>query len=513
MNRWVKEAATASNAPTVAAISPALGTVKGGTTVTLQGTRFESGVSVAIGGVSCSSVNVVDETQLTCVTGDSDFSEGAKNVVVSNSAGESGSLSSGFTYQCPWTTTGGRRSCGAVPPATMFPAQATSLVVTEFQSGHGFVANAGGASNLDDTTDFVLGTQSASITSNGAGAAKTLRRTGMAAMDFTGKMPKIWVKVTNLLKASSLQLYLGDTNLANYYRFSFRSSQGQRWTTEGDWVSFTLSWSPTHYTVTGTPNRAAITDVQFRVVDDATGAVTLQVNGLAAVDEPTVKYPNGVLSLTFDDDYVSQYSVALPLLAAQGYKGTAYVINDTVGTAGHLTVAQLTEMQNTYGWDVSAHAHLLANHNTSYPNMTATAVEDDMVDTRAWLISNGFRGYDHCAYPKGEFTGALNILSISGTYFSSCRTIYTGQRETYYPSDYRKIRVQYVTNATTLADLQTAIDNAVTAKEWIVLVFHNLVSTAPAVTTEWPVADFTSLISYIAGKPIAVKSMSQVLND
>ena len=88
-------------APTVTSITPTTGSTVGGTSVTITGTGFSSGATVSIGS-SCSSITVVSATSITCTTGSS--TAGAKNVVVTNSDTQSGTLTSGFTYQAPDTT-------------------------------------------------------------------------------------------------------------------------------------------------------------------------------------------------------------------------------------------------------------------------------------------------------------------------------------------------------------------------------------------------------------------------
>src|SRR5882724_7602128 len=52
--------------------------------------------------------------------------------------------------------------------------------VTSMQSGHGWTAANTSASNLNDTTTYALGTQSASITTRTDGVASTLTRTGLS---------------------------------------------------------------------------------------------------------------------------------------------------------------------------------------------------------------------------------------------------------------------------------------------------------------------------------------------
>jgi len=83
-------------APTVTGISPATGTTKGGTAVTITGTGFQPGASVTFGGEAAGNVSVASSTMLTATTPAD--SSGAVNVVVANSAGQSGALNNGYTY-------------------------------------------------------------------------------------------------------------------------------------------------------------------------------------------------------------------------------------------------------------------------------------------------------------------------------------------------------------------------------------------------------------------------------
>jgi hypothetical protein len=81
----------------------------------------------------------------------------------------------------------------------------------------------------------------------------------------------------------------------------------------------------------------------------------------------------------------------------------------------------------------------------------------------------------------------------------------------YLPADSLKLRVFYVTNTTTLARATAAVDNARANREWIVLVFHQLVASPPAVSTEWSAADFATLVAHVASSGIPVKTVGQVL--
>jgi hypothetical protein len=88
---------TASNpAPTVTGVAPSSGTANGGTAVTVSGTGFLSGATVTFGGTTATNVTVVNSTTITATT--PAHTAGAVTVVVTNTDGQSGTRSSGYTY-------------------------------------------------------------------------------------------------------------------------------------------------------------------------------------------------------------------------------------------------------------------------------------------------------------------------------------------------------------------------------------------------------------------------------
>jgi hypothetical protein len=82
-------------APTVTSVSPNTGTTAGGTAVTITGANFAAGASVTFGGTTATNVVVVSSTSITATTPAG--AAGAVTVTVTVS-GQSGSLTSGFTY-------------------------------------------------------------------------------------------------------------------------------------------------------------------------------------------------------------------------------------------------------------------------------------------------------------------------------------------------------------------------------------------------------------------------------
>jgi len=85
-----------SSPPAPTAVSPPSGAASGGTSVTITGTGFSAGASASFGGTAATNVTVVSSASITATT--PAHAAGTVNVVVTNSNGQSGTLSSGYTY-------------------------------------------------------------------------------------------------------------------------------------------------------------------------------------------------------------------------------------------------------------------------------------------------------------------------------------------------------------------------------------------------------------------------------
>jgi uncharacterized repeat protein (TIGR03803 family) len=90
----------AGPAPTVTGVSPASGPLSGGAVVTVSGTGFQPGATVSFGGSAAGEVTYISSTTLYALT--PDHAAGTVTVTVTNPGSGAGSLSSAYTYICPW---------------------------------------------------------------------------------------------------------------------------------------------------------------------------------------------------------------------------------------------------------------------------------------------------------------------------------------------------------------------------------------------------------------------------
>lgn len=81
---------------TLGSVSPISGPAAGGTQVTITGTNFQAGVGVTFGGLAATSVEVTSSTTIEATT--PAHTAGDIGVTVTNSDGQSATLSSGYAY-------------------------------------------------------------------------------------------------------------------------------------------------------------------------------------------------------------------------------------------------------------------------------------------------------------------------------------------------------------------------------------------------------------------------------
>jgi Concanavalin A-like lectin/glucanases superfamily/Chitobiase/beta-hexosaminidase C-terminal domain/IPT/TIG domain/Fibronectin type III domain len=126
--------------PTVTSVSPGNGPAAGGTAVTITGTNFATGATVTFGSAAATNVVVVSSTSITATTPAG--SAGAVTVTVTV-GGQSGSLSSGFTYVVAPTVTGVSPSSGSTLGGT-----AVTITGTNFATGATVTFGSAAATNV-----------------------------------------------------------------------------------------------------------------------------------------------------------------------------------------------------------------------------------------------------------------------------------------------------------------------------------------------------------------------------
>lgn len=382
----------------------------------------------------------------------------------------------------------------------------------------------GGTVNLSDITDYALGTECASVLTpaSGAPACGFAVFSGPALPDMTDKEIILWVKIQGMANTIDFKFWIGESSLTNAYIWNLSEAGTEfPFMRDGEWTRITLPLGAA--TINGVaPNLAALNSWQLKIYDNGVSPITLKLGGIGYVQRQTA-YPNGVVTIRFDDLLKSAYTLAAPYMAQYGFRATSYVIAETLFNPGpqFINYASLEEahlLEEIYGWEHASHAYRASVHNqtvnqggTGAKGYTAYPVPNQVADMKAcrdWLRAQGFRAPDHFSWPQGawDFTARRSAKKL----FSSTMTLAHANDETLPPADPTRIRCYAPPNTVTGAQLTAEVDKAIAGKEWLTVLFHNI---TPTVTqaTDTSQAAFETFVDYLASTGTPVRLVSELL--
>ncbi|MGW2932969.1 polysaccharide deacetylase family protein [Streptomyces sp. NPDC001156] len=431
--------------------------------------------------------------------------------------------------------TAGSFALPVLTPSGRRPAYRKATWSQQFQTGHGWTVGGTGtaSSNVNDTTDFVRGTQALKVTTAANGIQSQVRKLAGPAMDLTGKLVRLILKVDDVTHLNRLEFLIGTSSFTNFYRWTVHTHSGvnPNYVQSGEWVTVHLNWADVTasggtYTLnaSGTPSsRSGFTDMQVNCYDDAAGPVTYHLQAVELVPDTTETFPNGVITISFDDSYASVYDLARPKMDALGFSGSMFNIAEAIGSSAvYLNTTQMRSMQDFSGWEMGGHAYGTAAHAARYTTMTEGDVADDFRKLRSWMVQNGFTS-EHFAYPGGQFgktTDGVPVDHIAARYFTSARSIISENVESFPAAmPYRLKAVTGINDGTsiggvTVSSLTTAggkLDRCLNNGDWLNLCLHKIVTGTPADSTEISQTGFNTLMDAISSRGIPVVTVSEAM--
>lgn len=389
-----------------------------------------------------------------------------------------------------------------------------TYLINALQGGHGWTAGGTlGSSNLDDTSDSVMGGQCLTMVTNGAGGQGYVQSPVMdPGVNLTGKGLVVWLKVEGA-SINNLAYIVVDactSSVSNRARGYAMDPNGML--NLGEWVPVQIPWSNLIEAnsfgggITGSPVRSNINLLRITVADKGGVPVTVKIGAIGNYAEDT-RYPNGVVSFSFDDSFAAAWTVAMPKLAQLGYRATLFPIASRLAatSGGWLTLAQAKMLQDVHGWEIGAHASTEAAH-VNYPGLSAAAIVTEMEKLRAWQRENSFLS-DSFAYPVGNYN--QNAIEQIRPFYASARSNYN-QVSTPATSQPHRLSGLVLGSSTTLAKAQTRMDSVAAGGGWQPIVVHNLIASGGG-ANDWTPANFNALVDYITSKGIAVVPIGDVL--
>ncbi len=220
---------------------------------------------------------------------------------------------------------------------------------------------------------------------------------------------------------------------------------------------------------------------------------------------PSGGWSEGMVTLSFDDAWASQYAQALPVLAQHGLKGTFYILTQPVqnGWSGYMTPAQVI--------DVASKGHDMQGHTVTHRNLTGlsqSAIDAEIKNSKTYIEGLTGRTVTSLAYPYGSSNAkVIERAKLAG---------YTNGRaaDPTIPFGFNTQTTSRFTinsfspnSAVSVAQIKAAIDKAKAEKTWFVLSMHEIKVNGDQYSMT-PAA-FAEVVNHIKASGIKVVTMSE----
>ncbi len=237
----------------------------------------------------------------------------------------------------------------------------------------------------------------------------------------------------------------------------------------------------------------------------------------AATYTPTAK-----VSFVFDDGPTNTYTLAAPTLAKYGFVGTSAIITGCVGmtttpntcaadgTVPYMTWSQISELQNTYNWEIASHSVTHPLLATATPKLTEQQVIQELTQSKSTLQANGFNAVDFVP-PYGDYepNGHPVLADVAKTY-QSMRGFQDTGFNTFPYNDYL-LRDQLVQGSVAVSTLKSYVDTAKANNQWLILTFHDIVPNGASTASDdyqYNQADLDQIAAYVKSLSLPVVTLS-----
>jgi peptidoglycan/xylan/chitin deacetylase (PgdA/CDA1 family) len=182
---------------------------------------------------------------------------------------------------------------------------------------------------------------------------------------------------------------------------------------------------------------------------------------------PKVSYQGkGLVTLWFDDAWITQYTVAYPMLEKYGYKGALAVPTKLVGVDSYMSWPQVKRMDNA-GWEITSHTR---NHSCTMDRANEDEIESEIGGAKKDLAEMGFDAQNYVS-PCGVDSPLMKNTALK--YYISYRTSNPGFNPIPATNNY-SLLVQTMRNTVSVAQVKLWIKQANDEHKWLIIMFHQL---------------------------------------
>ena len=233
-------------------------------------------------------------------------------------------------------------------------------------------------------------------------------------------------------------------------------------------------------------------------------AVFLPIQVSAAAHQITQWADNraGGVSITFDDGFRSQYTMAVPALNARGIKGSFFLITGIVDRSLNSSYyASWDEWRN-----VASQGHEIGSHTKTHPHLpqlSLSEMEEEIGESKAVIDSQV--GTQQCltfVYPFGDYDA--NAKAFAGDYYIAARGVWCGFNKT----PYNFYAMRGCGDSYSLDEIKSYTDAAEEQGKWLITYYHNLDGTG---YESWTIDTFIAYLDYLQTKNLWVGTFGSIV--
>ena len=209
-----------------------------------------------------------------------------------------------------------------------------------------------------------------------------------------------------------------------------------------------------------------------------------------------------MVSLTFDDSWLTEYTNGLPIIQASGLKVTFYLCSTPLleTWTGFMTNAMVV--------DIASKGHEIAGHTMTHPDLTTLSAADvatQLRDSKTYLQNLTGQQVTSFAYPYGAYNAAVKG-AVPAAGYTSGRTVEEDAQNTPL-TDKNALKSSTFLQSQTIAQIKAQIDQARASKTWFILTIHEINATGDIYTNS--PARLQEVVNYVKQSGIKVVTVKE----
>lgn len=230
----------------------------------------------------------------------------------------------------------------------------------------------------------------------------------------------------------------------------------------------------------------------------------LQTDDYSFLPKVNVPFRRALVSLTFDDSWLTDYDNALPVLEAHDAVSTHYVLTGLLGQPDRMTTSMVVALRDR--------GSEIASHTVDHPDLTtlsATELARQLAEPKPALEALGLGPIRNFATPYGAYNS--NVVAAIAKQYQSHRTTDVG----YNTKDNFNIyglKVQNIRSTTTPEEVATWAAQAAADRSWLILVYHDVVDPPSTIYGTTPAA-LDAHLTVLSQHDLPIVTVQQALTE